>query len=687
MDFCYDIETYKSVFSLVARCEGYDKPWVFEISSRRDDWGALVNFITSLKNGGHNMVGFNNVHFDYPVLHAMLTGEIPHTAEAIYQRGQDIINYKGSYNGNPYNVWASDYLVPQIDLLKIHHFDNDNRWTSLKDIEFNLRMHKIQDLPYSPHADLEYHQIDEIILYNVHDVDATELFYLQTKEKIEFRQKMTVELGMNCTNFNDTKIGKSLFIKELEKRNPGCCYTKINGRKTKRQTIRTSINLGECVFPYVKFDHPDFNRVLNIIKNKTITKTKGALEGVTATVDGFDFDFGLGGIHGSIKKTTVLANDEYEIIDCDVTSKYPSVVIENGLYPEHIGPLFAEIYRELRTRRLSYEKGTVGNLALKLALNGTYGDTNSKHSPLFDSKTTMTITVNGQLLLCMLAEQLMKIPDSTMIQINTDGITTRIPRKHREHYMAVCNWWTELTMLELEYADYSRMMIRDISSYVAEYTNGKVKYKGYYDYPGRYTQDRPEKFGAIDWAKNHSGQILRIVSAKALLDPELDVEAEILNHPNIWDFFLKGRSKGAAKLTYTDASGTKYIQKVSRCIAAHSGGYLARLQMPAKDHLVGTWAKKNKVSHEQYYEWSAYSKAQKLTGELDSDGVQWNGDYHTGATTNNHSVYKKKSVSLFSKQLVKIINDLDGQPLDVDYSWYINEVKKNVNEVRETVLT
>lgn len=686
MNFIYDIETYKNAFTFAARCEGYDNPWVFEISDRRDDWGPFVQFITTLQQGGHSMVGFNNVNFDYPVLHAMLTGAIPHTAEAIYQCGQDIIKYKGAYEYKPYSVWASDYIVPQIDLFKIHHFDNENRDTSLKDIEFNLRMHKIQDLPYSPHEPLQSHQVDELILYNIHDVDATQLFYDQTKEKIEFREKMTVELGMNCTNFNDTKIGKSLFIKELEKRNPGCCYHKVNGKKTKRQTIRPFIDLGECVFPYVKFEHPEFNRVLNIIKNKRITKTKGALEGVIATIDGFDFDFGLGGIHGSIKKTTVLANDEYEIIDCDVTSLYPSIVIENQLYPEHIGPIFAEIYRELRTRRLSYDKGTVGNLALKLALNGTYGDTNSKHSPLFDSKTTMTVTLNGQLLMCMLAEQLMKIPNSTMIQINTDGITMRIPRTHREHYMHVCNWWSELTMLQLEYADYSRMMIRDISSYVAEDLKGKVKLKGYYDHMGRYSQDRPEKYGAIDWAKNHSGHILRILSSRALLE-DIDIEKEVMNHPNIWDFFIKGRSKGAAKLTYSDASGTKYLQKVSRGVAAFSGGYLARLQMPGKDHLVGTWAKKNKVSHEAYYEWSATSKAQRLTGELDSDGVQWNGDFHTGATTGNHSVYKKKSVALYKDQLVQVCNDLDGQPLEIDYAWYINEIKKNVDEVREKVLT
>ena len=42
----------------------------------------------------------------------------------------------------------------------------------------------------------------------------------------------------------------------------------------------------------------------------------------------------------------------------------------------------------------------------------------------------MTITLNGQLLLCMLAEQMMKVPGLEMIQINTDGMTYRVPDEY-----------------------------------------------------------------------------------------------------------------------------------------------------------------------------------------------------------------------------------------------------------------
>ena len=65
---------------------------------------------------------------------------------------------------------------------------------------------------------------------------------------------------------------------------------------------------------------------------------------------------------------------------------------------------------------------------LKLALNGVYGDSNNVFSVFYDPLFTMSITLNGQLLLCLLAENLMEnVPGLKIIQCNTDGITVRIP--------------------------------------------------------------------------------------------------------------------------------------------------------------------------------------------------------------------------------------------------------------------
>ena len=108
-----------------------------------------------------------------------------------YEKTYEIIH---SERGLP-SLWPSDYLVPQIDLFRLHHFDNFARSTSLKVLEFNMRSANIGELPHTPGTDVPLEMLDELIAYNCHDVDETEQFYHHSLEKIEFREKLCVDLS------------------------------------------------------------------------------------------------------------------------------------------------------------------------------------------------------------------------------------------------------------------------------------------------------------------------------------------------------------------------------------------------------------------------------------------------------------------------------------------------------------
>ncbi|MEG8007479.1 hypothetical protein U2444_14875, partial [Listeria monocytogenes] len=79
--------------------------------------------------------------------------------------------------------------VPQIDLFKIWHFDNRARSTSLKVLEFKLRMDNLCDLPFPVGTMLNYEQTQVLKTYNAHDVKATKLFYKESIQAIQFRQE------------------------------------------------------------------------------------------------------------------------------------------------------------------------------------------------------------------------------------------------------------------------------------------------------------------------------------------------------------------------------------------------------------------------------------------------------------------------------------------------------------------
>lgn len=463
-DWGYDIETYPNAFTATWTHASTGLTIVHEISDRRNDWSACVEFMHGLGRSGARGVGFNNLGFDYPVLH-WLASNPGCDALGIYNKAMTIIKGDDRWGSQ---IWDSDQIFPQLDLFKICHFDNMARATSLKALEIVMRSRNVIDLPFPVGTILTSEQIDVLLSYNKHDVRETLKFYVRCLDQIKFREELTTRYNRNFMNHNDTKIGKDYFIMELEKAGVTCFDRGPQGR-VPRQTVRGKINLGEVVFPYVKFERPEFQRVLDFFRSTAITETKGTFADLSATVDGVEYKFGTGGVHAAIDNTIWKSSDEYALEARDVTSYYPSMAIKNRVYPEHLSEKFCDIYEVmfLERRRAKKDGDDSIQAMLKLALNGTYGDSNNVYSPFYDPKFTMTITINGQLMLCMLVEQLLKIPGMQIPNSNTDGLVIYYPRKYGDDVEQVCQWWQKLTALELETDTMSALYQRDCNNYIA----------------------------------------------------------------------------------------------------------------------------------------------------------------------------------------------------------------------------
>lgn len=194
------------------------------------------------------------------------------------------------------------------------------------------------------------------------------------------------------------------------------------------------------------------------------------------------------------------------------------------------------------------------------------------YSWLYDPQYTMATTINGQLMLTMLAEMLMDIPESNLIQINTDGLTMRIPKNSIDKYYELCKQWENLTKLQLEYAEYSKMIIFDVNNYLCFYTNGKYKAKG-----------RCE-FENIPLNKNKSHSIIPYAFYKYYKD-NISFEETIKNHKNIFDFCAGVRAKssevkGSSYYTLTHINNgiiqTKKLSKTVRYYISNKGGTLLK---------------------------------------------------------------------------------------------------------------
>ena len=562
----YDIETLKSCFTYTAINIDTEEIVKFVIHKDRNDSVALLEHLNNCKG----QIGFNNINFDYPIIHFFmkmfetlsLDKDPEFTIQVLYQKAQDIITAQNQINFTTIVAIAqNEWLIAQLDLFKLWHFNNKARSTSLKSLQIAMNYPNVMEMPIShTRDDIREDEIEGILEYNLNDVLSTFEFYKKSIDKIELRRKLNEKYNLQCLNFADTKIGEQLTLKMY------CEATNKNPWDVKKlRTEHESINIGECIFDYIKFNSKEFNNLLNKFKSSTIKNTKGELEN-SVIYKGFKYDFGSGGIHGCIAAGLYESDDRYIIIDADVASLYPSIAIVNKLYPKHLGIEFCDVYENgiVKPRLEAKKRGdSVMADGFKLSANSVYGKSNDKYSFLMDAVYTMKTTINGQLMLAMLAERLVdNIDDIIVLQINTDGITVKIDKKFVPIYNEICRQWQEDTNLVLEYAEYKKMWIRDVNNYGALSMNGKIKNKGAFEI------DK-------DYHKDNSFKIIPIAIQNYFVNG-VPIEDTILGCTNIYDFcgrqkFKSGESYGTIHYLKGDEIVQEIQQKNVRYYISNKG--------------------------------------------------------------------------------------------------------------------
>jgi hypothetical protein len=394
-----------------------------------------------------------------------------------------------------------------------------------------------------------------------------------------------------------------------------------------------------------------------------IIQTKGVLKGVKANVGGLDFHFGTGGIHASVTPQRIIATDEWWIVDVDVEGYYPSAAVANGVAPAHLGDAYVREYGKLKPERKEWQKRKgkkcVEANSLKLAGNGVYGKSNSPYSCFYDPQYTMTITINCQLMLCMLAEWLLAVPTLQIIQANTDGITYRIHRDYEPMAIEIRKRWEAFTCLTLEDVRYRRMWIRDVNNYVAEDLKGKLKQKGAYWHPDplNYAQSISESQPPA-WHKD-LGNCISIMAAVAAMVHGIPPEVFIRAHTNKFDFMLRAKVGRSDRLML----GNSELQRTSRYYVANQGAALRKISPPSlpgnAQH--GAFKKANGVNEADYLR------------VMNANGWQ----HDPTVCTKNKSKYEDRVTAFEAGWLVAECNNADAFDFaNVNYRYYVEEARK-----------
>lgn len=604
---------------------------IFVVHQLRNDFNELVEFLEHNSKNNEWHISYNGLAFDSQITHYILQYKEPlkkHGGETIarllYDYAQKTIKKHDDKEFVDYPSWKMS--IRQIDLFKMNHWDNPAKSSSLKWIQYSMDWDNVLEMPIHHTTTITtLEQIDEIVRYCINDVLSTKKIMELVKDQIALRQSLTKEYNIDLYSASEPRISKELFSYFLTK--------KLNWEKQELRMMRTKRNeiiLNDCILPQINFNTSTFQSVLDYFKSKVITHTKGTLN-YSIEHKGVITDYGLGGIHGATKPGVYEAKQGWIIMTSDVTSYYPNLAIRNGFAPAHLpNKEFLEQYEWFFEERKLIPKSDIRNYVYKIILNSTYGLSNDENSFLYDPMFTMQITINGQLWLSKLYEMLsIGIPDSIPLMQNTDGLEMMIPSHYKEKYLEICREWEEMTNLNLEHDEYSKMIIRDVNNYIAVYKNGKTKCKGFFEYK--------------DLALHKNKSFL--VIPKAVYEyfvHGIKPEDYLKSNQNIFDYCGAVKAKGGwnfveRKIVNGEYSNT-HIQKLNRYYISNQGVKIVKVHNDGREIQAeaGRWMQticnditpfKNKSFEEldinkQYYLERIYKEIENITSTSRYNVVQ-----------------------------------------------------------------
>jgi hypothetical protein len=511
----------------------------FVIWNERNDYNEYIAFIKQNKKDKSRHISFNGLDFDSQITEFLLRGEkelsklnANELSEEIYKVAQDTIERKRNEEFLEYS--PNQLSIKHIDVFKLNHWDNAAKRSSLKWIQGSLRWHNLQEMPHEHFVKVSSEQELQVVVdYCINDIKATKKIFEVSYSQIELRKKLSKEYELDLLSASEARMAKELFLLALSDK------LQISKYEIKPlRTIRESIIAKDIILKSIRFKTPLFNKLLDKFRGLTITPLEKQKIKYSVTYKGMKIDYGLGGIHGATKTGVYTAQDGMIIMTSDVKSFYPNLAIANEWAPAHLpNKHFSELYKWYYNERVKIPKKDPKNYVYKILLNCVYGLSKEANSFLYDPLLTMSITINGQLLLTMFLEMIVEsIPGTIPLMINTDGLEVIIPEKYKDTYLELAKSWEELTRLELEHDEYTKIVLGDVNNYIAVFKPVELIFEDWYE------KQKKDKVG--HYYQEHGKFYYSVIKCKGRFEFEdrpLHKDPSKLIVPKaLYNFFIKG---------------------------------------------------------------------------------------------------------------------------------------------------
>ena len=461
----YDIEIFPNVFHCTCKDTEENKLYFFEISDRKNQLTELVDFFFYKNIGDKMFCGYNNKHYDDVVINYLIdfyykmdTLSYDKVCTSLYNLSNTIITAEEG-DTSKFKRWKYAKYFYSMDLLTML-FSSKLR-VGLKEMQVTMHYKNVEEYSGDFSQFLPDSEIDNMIKYNINDVESTTELLNRLKDDVQLRLFIEKEYGIDALSMDSVKFGETLLLKKY------CEQTKLSEQYVK--TLRSPMDyipLKDVILPFISYKNPKLQDVLEDMKSQVVYSKERKGYEKKFVLSNVRYSVGVGGIHSLHTPQIFVPNDNEYIGHSDVASMYPSFIIKYKWIPRHLGKEFWQVYSQIYKERIEAKHSgqKLKNLALKLTLNSVTGKMQQETSWMYDPFSVFKIRINGQLILLMLVDRLLEL-NCKIVQVNTDGVMYIAQKTQREAVQEAVSEVEQLTQLTFESDDYEAFYQYAINDY------------------------------------------------------------------------------------------------------------------------------------------------------------------------------------------------------------------------------
>lgn len=369
-----------------------------------------------------------------------------------------------------------EFELPPICEKDIHFYHNIDRYKGMTAKQLNSLLGKWERFIIE-----EY--IPPMMYYNKNDCFiGCEMMRLNIDE-IRLRYNIARSYGLNVLSASRSNISDA-FIEKFYSEMSGLHPSQWKGKKTERKAMAFK----KVIFDFINFKTEPLQKLLREMKEVIVFSIGKDAFSREVSINNGVYTIATGGLHSKDIPGALYSNwptddasstgeqsqkslNRFKYVHWDISSFYPSIMVQYGVAPAHLDQkVFVKLIKWIRDTRVTakHTKGDIDGVpanilaaVLKIVINAIYGKLGFEHGDLYDRLAVLKVTINGQLMIMMLCEEL-ELNGIEVISANTDGIVVKLYENKVDTFNTIANNWKKLTGLDADSEEYKCYINRDI---------------------------------------------------------------------------------------------------------------------------------------------------------------------------------------------------------------------------------